>query len=119
MNDPVETVRAYEHRVQDIATRADATRARRAAVRPAVTSPDGAVTVTVSAIGALVDLSFGPAAGSLELADLARVVVATAQTARAEAARQTEATVAVLVGPEAAHRAMAAPEPAAGGPAGG
>src|SRR3954452_23421214 len=115
MNDPVETVRAYEHRVQDIATRADATRARVAAVRSAATSPDGAVTVTVSAVGALVDLSFGPAAESLELSDLARLVVATAQTARAEAARQTEAAVAELVGPQAAHRAMEPPEAPTGG----
>src|SRR4051812_14218169 len=109
MTDPVETLRAYEQRMHDLTTRADAPRVRRAALRPAVTSPDGAVTVTVSAVGALLDLSFGPAAESLELPDLARLVVSTAQTARAEAARQAEARVAELVGPEAAHRAMEPP----------
>ena len=114
MTDPAETLRAYEQRVQDITARADVTRARLAALRPAVTSPDGAVTVTVSSMGALVDLAFGPAAERLELADLARLVVSTAQAARVEAARQTEAAVAELVGKPAARQAMAAPEPAAG-----
>jgi len=112
MTDPAETLRAYDQRVQDIAARADVTRARLAALRPAVTSPDGAVTVTVSSMGALVDLAFGPAAERLELADLARLVVTTAQAARVEAARQTEAAVAELVGEPAARQAMAAPEPA-------
>ena len=110
MTDSAEPLRAYEQRVQDIAARADATRARLAALRPAVTSPDGAVTVTVSSVGALVDLTFGPAAERLELADLARLVVATANTARTEAARQTEAAVAELIGEPAAHQAMATPE---------
>jgi len=113
MTDPAEPLRAYEQRVQDIAARADATRARLAALRPAVTSADGAVTVTVSSVGALVDLAFGPSAERLELSDLARLVVATANTARTEAARQTEAAVAQLIGEPAAHQAMAAPEPAA------
>jgi len=108
MTDPAETLRAYQQRVEEIAARADATRARLAALRPAVTSPDGAVTVTVSSVGALVDLSFGPAAERVELAELARLVVTTAQAARAEAARQTEATVAELVGEPTAHEAMTA-----------
>ena len=106
MTDPAETLRAYQQRVQEIAERADATRARLAALRPAVTSPDGAVTVTVSSVGALVDLVFGPAAERLELTDLARLVVSTAQAARAEAARQTETTVAEQVGDETAHEVM-------------
>jgi len=109
MTEPVETIRAYEQRVQDIAARAGSARARMAALRPSATSPDGAVTATVTAVGALADLSFGPAAADLELAELARLVVATAQTARLEAARQTEAAVAELVGADAAARAMAPP----------
>jgi hypothetical protein len=112
MTDPVETLRSYEQRVQEITARAGATRARLAALRPAATSPDGAVTVTVSSTGALVDLAFGPAAERIALPDLARLVVATAQTARSEAARQTEAAVAELVGPAAAHQAMATAVPA-------
>lgn len=111
MTDPARALSAYQQRVQDIASRADATRSRLAGLRPAATSPDGAVTVTVSSAGALVDLTFGPAAEQLELAELARLVVATAQTARADAARQTEAALAELVGEPAAHRAVAAPAP--------
>jgi DNA-binding protein YbaB len=109
MTDPVETLRSYEQRVQEITERAGATRARLAALRPAATSPDGAVTVTVSSTGALVDLAFGPAAERIALPDLARLVVATAQTARSEAARQTEAAVAELVGSDTARRAMGPP----------
>ena len=106
MTDPVETIRAYEQRVQEIAARAGSARARMAALRPSATSPDGAVTVTVTAAGALADLTFGPAASALELAELAKLVVATAHTARLEAARQTEAAVAELVGADAAHQAV-------------
>jgi DNA-binding protein YbaB len=113
MTDPVETIRAYEQRVQEIAARAGTARARMAALRPTATSPDGAVTVTVTAVGALADLSFGPAAADLDLPELARLVVATAHTARLEAARQTESAVAELVGADAAARAMAPPVPLA------
>jgi len=118
MTDPVETIRAYEQRVQDIAARAGSARAGLASLRPSATSPDGAVTVTVTAVGALADLRFGAAAAGLELPDLARLVVATAQTARLEAARQTEAAVAGLVGADAAHQVMATQLPAPARPEG-
>jgi hypothetical protein len=67
-------------------------------VRPSVTSADGAVTVTVSAAGALDDISFGAAAGDHSLDDLAGLIKRTAQSARVRAAVQTQAALAELIG---------------------
>lgn len=115
MTDPVEAIRTYEQQVHDIAARAGSARDQLAALRPSASSADGAVTVTVTAAGALADLTFGPAAADLDLGDLARLVVRTAQTARLEAARQTEAAVAGLIGASAAHDVMASQFPGADG----
>lgn len=76
----------YRARVAGIAERAQAVRARIASVRASATSPDGAVTVSVNVHGALEDLSFGAAAESMSLPDLAHTIVRTARKAGMQAA---------------------------------
>ncbi len=88
----------YQPNAADRAARAEQAKARVAQVHPAVSSDDGAVTITVSAAGALAGIQFGPAAQSLEPDDLAALVMRTAQLAREQAARQTQQALAPLVG---------------------
>ncbi len=88
----------YEQRVSVLAQRAQSAREQVAKVRPSVTSADGAVTVTVSAAGALDDISFGDTAGDHSLHDLAALIKRTAQSARVRAAVQTQAALAELIG---------------------
>lgn len=88
----------YLDRVNAISERARAAQQNLARIHPSVTGGDGAVTVTVSSVGALVDISFGPSARDLDLAELASLVKRTAQAARIRAAHETQDALAGLVG---------------------
>ncbi|MEO9137992.1 MAG: YbaB/EbfC family nucleoid-associated protein [Jatrophihabitans sp.] len=89
---------AYQQRVSEIAERAAIAREQMTAVRPSITSADGAVTVTVSAAGALEGITFGDAASAMELSQLSSVIMQTAMRARVAAAEQTRSALAGLVG---------------------
>ncbi|MEV0678290.1 YbaB/EbfC family nucleoid-associated protein [Actinosynnema sp. NPDC050436] len=64
-----------------------------AGITASATSPDGAVTATVGAQGALTDLELTDAAYRLRPAQLAQVVLRTAQEAAARAAERTYRTL--------------------------
>ena len=84
--------------IADITHKAEAAKARLQQLSATQSSQDGAATVTVNASGALQKLAFGPKARELPLERLAAVVVATAQRAQAQAARQITEIMAPVVG---------------------
>jgi hypothetical protein len=92
----------YRARVAGIAERAQSARQQIAAVRGTETSSDGAVTVSVNASGALEDLSFGSAADSIPLADLAKTILRTCRKARIRAATAGADALAPLIGANSA-----------------
>ncbi|SOD72398.1 YbaB/EbfC DNA-binding family protein [Jatrophihabitans sp. GAS493] len=93
--DPVAT---YQLRVGEIAERAEAARSQVAAIRPSVTSDDGAVTVSVTATGSLAGIEFGASARDLDLPELAAKIMRTAQQARVQAAEEAQQVLGALVG---------------------
>jgi hypothetical protein len=92
----------YRARVAGIAERAQAARTQIAAVRGTETSSDGAVTVSVNASGALEDLSFGSAADSVPLSELATTILRTSRKARIRAATAGADALAPLIGANSA-----------------
>lgn len=82
----------------DIANKAEAAKEQLQQLSATLTSADGAATVTVNASGALQRLSFGKKARDLPLEQLASAVLATAQRAQAQAARQLTGIMAPLIG---------------------
>lgn len=96
--DPSRLITSYQQEVAGIAERAQAAREQVARVQSSVTSPDGAVTVTVNATGALGNVSFGPRADQLSRASLAALLMQTARRAQAQAARQVTTALAPLIG---------------------
>jgi hypothetical protein len=100
--EPEELLADYRARVAGIAERAQAARARIATVRGIATSSDGAVTVSVNVQGALEDLSFGPAADSLALAELAATILRTSRKARVQAATAGADALVPLIGTDSA-----------------
>jgi DNA-binding protein YbaB len=94
MNSPRDTGTA------DITHKAEVAKQRLQQLSATLASHDGAATVTVNAAGALQKLAFGPKARELPLEQLAATVVATAQRAQAQAARQLTAIMAPVIGPD-------------------
>ncbi|GAA4664239.1 MULTISPECIES: YbaB/EbfC family nucleoid-associated protein [Amycolatopsis] len=82
----------------DITRKAEVAKAQLRQLSATLSSADGAATVTVNASGALQKLAFGPKARELPLDRLAAAVVATAQRAQAQAARQITAIMAPVIG---------------------
>jgi DNA-binding protein YbaB len=82
----------------DIARRAAEAKARLERIAATATSADGAVTVTVNTGGALQQLTFGPRADELPRARLAQAILATAQRAQVDAARQLTSVMAPVIG---------------------
>jgi DNA-binding protein YbaB len=78
--------------------KAEEAKARLQQLSATLTSKDGAATVTVNASGALQKLSFNPRAQGIPLNQLAATVLATAQRAQAQAARQITAVMAPVIG---------------------
>lgn len=100
--EPEELLADYRARVAGIAERAQAARARIATVRGTATSSDGAVTVSVNVQGAFEDLSFGTAAESLALPELAATILRTSRTARVRAATAGADALVPLIGTDSA-----------------
>jgi DNA-binding protein YbaB len=86
--DRLTTLRARTERAQDALAHAEAT----------VTSPDGAVTVTVNPAGALSSLVLSERTTTMTRAQLAAAVLETARTAQEAAAGQALAAVTPLLG---------------------
>jgi hypothetical protein len=100
--EPEKLLADYHARVAGIAERAQAARAQIASVRGSATSADGAVTVSVNVQGALEDLSFGPAADTMSLPDLARTILRTSRKARIRAATAGADALVPLIGADSA-----------------
>jgi DNA-binding protein YbaB len=86
--DRLAALRARTERAQDALAHAEAT----------VTSPDGAVTVTVNPAGALQHLALSERTTGMTRVQLAAAVLATARAAQEEAARRALAAVSPLLG---------------------
>jgi YbaB/EbfC DNA-binding family protein len=80
--EPEQWLARYDKRLTDIATRASEAGARMRKVSRTATSLHGEVTVTVGAGGALDDLTLTPAARTLEVDELARLILDTTRKAR-------------------------------------
>jgi DNA-binding protein YbaB len=88
MVEPAQWLAEYDGRLDDLAAGAQAASARLRQAGGRATSPRGEVTVTVEAGGALADVKLTPAARQLEVDQLARLIVTTAQQARHAAGAQ-------------------------------
>jgi DNA-binding protein YbaB len=88
--DRLAALRARTERAQDALAHAEAT----------VTSPDGAVTVTVNPAGALRRLVLSERTTGMTRVQLAAAVLATAHTAQQEAAERAMSAVAPVLGGE-------------------
>lgn len=80
--EPEQWLAQYDKRLTDIAARANEAGARLRRVSRTATSSRGEVTVTVGAGGALEDLTLTPAARTLEVDELARLILDTTRRAR-------------------------------------
>lgn len=100
--DPSELVASYQQEAAAVAERAEAAKAQVRMVQASVTSPDGAVTVTVNATGALQNVSFGARAEQVSRGQLASLVMQTARRAQAQAAQQVTAALAPVIGENSA-----------------
>lgn len=98
MTDPHAIVDDLDRQAQDLLHRAEKTKADIAKVTGVATSDDGAATVTVSATGALMGVSFGRAADKLPKERLAEAVMAAARKAQATAAQQVTTLMTPLIG---------------------
>jgi DNA-binding protein YbaB len=96
--DSNQVVAAYQQEVAEIAGRAEEAKERIKSLTGTATSRDGAVTVTVSGAGALLDVSFGAAADRVPRAQLAAAIMAAARQAQAQASQQILAIMEPLVG---------------------
>ena len=80
--DPEQWLADYNKRLTDVATRAKEAGALLRKVGGTVTSPRGEITVRVSAVGTLEDLTLTPVARALESDELARLILDTTRRAR-------------------------------------
>lgn len=92
----------YQHRVGEIERCATRAQTRLATTAQTATSSNGAVTLTVSPAGALLELTIGPRAEELSRAQLAAAILATAQRAQVAAARQAAEVMRALLGEDSA-----------------
>lgn len=88
----------YQRRLADIAARARGAQERLAAVDATRTSPDGAVTATVTPGGELRALVLHEAAQRLSRIQLADAITGTVAAARAEASRAAAEVVEPMLG---------------------
>lgn len=98
MTDPNQLVEDYEQRTAALLEQAEEAKSRIASLTGAATSADGAVTVSVSAGGALLSLSFGTKADDMPKDRLAALVMSTAKRAQAQAVGQITTIMAPLIG---------------------
>lgn len=98
MTDPNQLIEDYEHRTAALLERAEEAKSQIANLTGAATSSDGAVTVSVSAGGALLSLSFGTKADDLPKDRLAALVMSTSKRAQAQAVGQIATIMAPIIG---------------------
>jgi hypothetical protein len=92
----------YRDRLTELQARTVRARDALAAAEATVTSPDGAVTVTVNPAGALRSLVLAERTATMSRSALAAAVLATAQAAQARAARAAVDAVAPVLGGDSA-----------------
>ncbi|MGW4212725.1 YbaB/EbfC family nucleoid-associated protein [Lentzea sp. NPDC004789] len=98
MTDPHQLIEDYEQRTAALLERAEEAKSQIAGLTGAATSSDGAVTVSVSAGGALLSLSFGAKADNMPKDRLAALVMTTAKRAQAQAVGQIATIMAPVIG---------------------
>lgn len=98
MTDPHTIVDDLDRRTRELLQRAEQTKADIAQVTGVATSADGAATVTVSATGALLGVTFGRAADKLPKERLADAIMAATRKAQATAANQVTSLITPLIG---------------------
>ncbi|WP_045311458.1 YbaB/EbfC family nucleoid-associated protein [Lentzea aerocolonigenes] len=98
MTDPHQLLSDYERRTAALLERAEEAKAQIADLTGSASSSDGAVTVSVSAGGALLSLSFGSKADDMPKDRLAALVMATAKRAQAQAVGQITTIMAPVIG---------------------
>ncbi|MDX8051304.1 YbaB/EbfC family nucleoid-associated protein [Lentzea sp. BCCO 10_0798] len=98
MTDPNQLIEDYEQRTAALLDQAEEAKSQIANLTGAATSTDGAVTVSVSAGGALLNLSFGTKADDMPKDRLAALVMSTAKRAQAQAVGQIATIMAPLIG---------------------
>lgn len=96
--DPNRVLSDYEKRMAALLEKAEEAKTQIRELTGSATSQDGAVTMTVSAAGALVDLSFGAEAEGMPRARLAALVMATARRAQAQATHRITEIMAPIIG---------------------
>ena len=101
-----EWLASYRRRLQEFGERAERAQRELGAVCVTATSPDGAVTVTVTSTGALQGLVLSERAEGMPRDRLAEAVLATARTAHGDAARRATEVVAPLIGDHSAAMAV-------------
>lgn len=98
MTDPHQLIEDYEQRTAALLERAEEAKSQIASLTGSATSSDGAVTVSVSAGGALLSLSFGAKADDVPKERLAALVMSTAKRAQAQAVGQIATIMAPVIG---------------------
>ena len=98
MTDPHQLLDDYEQRTAALLERAEEAKAQIAGLTGSATSSDGAVTVSVSAGGALLSLSFSAKADDMPKDRLAALVMSTAKRAQAQAVGQIATITAPVIG---------------------
>ncbi len=98
MTDPHQLLDDYEQRTAALLERAEEAKAQIAGLTGSATSSDGAVTVSVSAGGALLSLSFSAKADDMPKDRLAALVMSTAKRAQAQAVGQIATIMAPVIG---------------------
>lgn len=88
----------YEQRTATLLERAEEAKTKIKELTGTATSQDGAVTVTVSVAGALLDLSFGAETDDMPRTRLSALVIATARRAQARATQQIAEIMAPIIG---------------------
>jgi DNA-binding protein YbaB len=96
--DPNELMSSYVQEVEALAAKAETAKKQLKQLTGALTSGDGAVSLTVNAAGALQSLTFGPRADDMPKAVLASLILSTARRAQINAAQQVTSILAPLVG---------------------
>ncbi len=100
MTDPHAIVDDLDRQTQELLRRAEQAKSDIAQVTGVATSEDGAATVTVSATGALLGVTFNRAADKLPKERLAEAVMSATRKAQSTAARQVTDLMTPLIGPD-------------------
>jgi DNA-binding protein YbaB len=115
--EPETMLRALRDKARQLETDAARIRDELAASSASVSSPDGAVTVTLSPTGALQDITFGAKAANHKPEALGPLVMRTVEAARQAVATRVAGTVTEPAAAEYVRSLMPAPAPAKPQPA--